>query len=366
MIGETDAVSTWEEARRLPHPPLLVRDPLREYLSAEGFGAGPLTFERIGGGHSNVTYLLHVAGQRLVLRRGPRPPFPPSTHDMLREARILRTLGDAGVPVPRVLAVCDDEGVLGVPFYVMEHLSGVVVTETVPAFLDAPDSRRDLAFAAVDELAALHAVDVADPPLAALGRPDGYLERQVGRFASLWPGVSRRVIPAVDTLADWLVANLPASARASVVHGDYRIGNLMYRETAPVRVLAVLDWEMATLGDPLADLGYFIATYAEAGAVRTPLELTSVTRERGFPGRAELVARYVERTGADVSSLGWYRALALFKAAVFSEAIHTRWLDGEMPGNRFAAALDEGVPMLLAESAAAAGIPADIRPKEGR
>ncbi|WP_460772803.1 phosphotransferase family protein [Microbacterium sp. GXF7504] len=358
----SEIVATSAVAAQLPQPPLLVLEPLRAYLRDVGFAVPTLQATRIGDGHSNVTFLLDLGDRRVVLRRGPRPPFPPSTHDMVREARILRALGEAGVPVPSVLDVCEDEAVLGVPFYLMAHLDGLVVTDAMPALLDAPTDRERLAYAAVDALAALHAVDVTRPAIAGIGRPDGYLRRQVDRFAGLWPAVSRRAIPAVDTMAAWLADHLPDSARASVVHGDYRIGNLMYAPSAPASVLAVLDWEMATLGDPLADLGYFVATYAEPGARATPLELTPVTRLPGFPTRDELVARYVERTGADVSALDWYRALALFKAAVFCEAIHTRWLDGETPGDAFGASLAQGVPALLREAADAAGIAVDLRP----
>lgn len=358
-----DIAGTRAEAERMPRPPLLVIEPLREYLASVGLddGAGPLRARRIGDGHSNITFGIEVAGRCLVLRRGPRPPLPPTTHDMLREARVQRVLAGAGALVPPIVAVCDDPAVLGVPFYVMEHLDGVVVTDRMPPAFDDAAGRRDLVWAAVDALADLHAVDAADPQVASLGRPDGYLARQIDRFAALWPTVSRRAIPAVDVLAAWLAAERPDSARASVVHGDFRIGNLMYEAAAPVRVQAILDWEMATLGDPLADLGYLVATYAAPDAVATPLELTGVTRADGYPSRADLVARYRERTGADLSALHWYRALALWKAAVFCEAIHTRWLDGERPGDTFAPTLERGVPLLLTEAGRAAGITVDVR-----
>ncbi|MGM7671681.1 phosphotransferase family protein [Microbacterium sp. A93] len=352
--ADLEVVRTREEASLLGRPPLLVLDALADHLREVGLGDGDLQWSRIGDGHSNITYLLDVGGRKLVLRRGPRPPLPPSTHDMLREARVQRLLGAAGVPVPEILDVCADESVLGVPFYVMEHLDGDVVTDRMPPALDDAEGRRALPFAAVDTLAGLHALDVSTEGLSTLGRPDGYLRRQVERFASLWPNVSRRTLPEVDRLADWLLANLPVSARASVVHGDYRIGNLMYRREGPASVHAILDWEMATLGDPLADLGYLVATYAEADAVPTPLELTTVTRGEGYPRRADLIERYVERTGADVSALAWYEVLALWKAAVFCEAIYTRWLDGERPGDTFAPTLAQGVPVLLAQAAARA------------
>lgn len=349
-----DVVATADAAASLPHPPLLVRDRLREYLAQQGFTSDGLAWERIGDGHSNITYALEVGGRSLVLRRGPRPPHPPSTHDMLREARIQRLLGAHGVPVPRIVAVCDDPGVLGVPFYLMEHVEGAVITDALPVALAG--SRADIAFAAVDALADLHAIDVSGAEFAALGRAEGYLARQISRFRGLWDAVSTRSTPAIPALADWLEAHRPAESAASVVHGDYRIGNLMFRPGTPVGIAAIFDWEMATLGDPLADLGYFIATYAEAGAVSTPLELTPITRDPGFPERAALIERYVARTGRDLSRLDWYRALALFKAAVFCEAIYTRWRAGERPGDTFAPTLAVGVPTLLREAADAAGI----------
>ncbi|MGY1550615.1 phosphotransferase family protein [Microbacterium sp. A588] len=356
---DLEVVRTWDEAALLDRPPLLVLEPLGERLASvglglAGLGGGEIRWARIGEGHSNVTFLLELAGRRLVLRRGPRPPLPPSTHDMLREARVQRLLAADGVPVPTIVDVCDDESVLGVPFYVMEHLDGEVITDLMPTHLDTDEGRTALPFAAVDALAGLHALDVSAGDLAGLGRPDGYLGRQVERFASLWPKVSRRTLPEVDRVAEWLRDNLPVSARASVVHGDYRIGNLMFRGSGPAEVQAILDWEMATLGDPLADLGYLVATYASPDAAPTPLELTTVTRGEGYPRRAELVGRYVARTRADVSALSWYEVLALWKAAVFCEAIYTRWLDGERPGDTFGPTLEVGVPTLLAAAAAAA------------
>jgi len=359
----SEVVRTRAEADAAHLTPLLVLEPLAEFLGAHGLGGDDLRWARIGEGQSNVTFALETGGRRLVLRRGPRPPLPPSTHDMVREARVQRHLADAGVPVPRILAVCDDASLLGVPFYVAEFVDGVVVTDALPAFLDDAGGRAGLVAAAVDALADLHAVPLVGG-VAELGRPDGYLARQVDRFASLWPTVSRRVIPAVDTLADWLAAELPASARASVVHGDYRLGNLMFASSAPATVRAILDWEMATLGDPLADLGYLVATYADPDAAPTPLELTPVTRGEGFPRRADLVARYVDRTGADPTALPWYQALALWKAAVFCEAMYTRYLAGERPGDTFGPRLERGVPTLLAEAARIAGIAVDAAPAE--
>ena len=350
MIAVADgveAVATWADTAGLERPPLLVVDAVEEYLRGLGFGDGALAWERIGEGHSNVTYAIAYAGRDLVLRRGPRPPHAPSTHDMVREARVQRVLGAAGVPVPVIVAECDDPAVLGVPFYVMERVDGEVITDAVPPPLDDVDGRRGIGFAAVDALADLHAVRVDAGEVATLGRPDGYLARQVGRFAALWDVNSRRSFPAVAELAAWLAERMPETQRAAVVHGDFRIGNLMYAPGTPARVAAILDWEMATLGDPLADLGYFTATYARPGSAPTPLELTPVTRLDGFPETAELVARYAARHPLDLSMLPWYEALAFFKAAVFCEALYTRWLDGQRPGDTFGPTLEDGVPRLL-------------------
>lgn len=335
-----------------PHgpEPLLVLDQLEAWLSEEGIAEGEVSAERIGEGHSNLTYRLTVGSRSLVLRRGPRPPHPPTTHDMVREARIQRLLSQEGVPVPAIVGVHEGTAIMGVPFYVMEDLDGVVITDEVP--LELATDAASIATAAIDALAALHQVDVSRGELAALGRPQGYVERQVRRFATMWPSVSERTFPLVDEMAAWLSAHVPPDGgRASVVHGDFRIGNLMFARSEPVRVQAILDWEMATLGDPLADLGYAVATYAAPGARATPLELTPVTRRPGFASRADLVDRYVAKTGADVSHLGWYQALALFKAAVFCEAIYTRWVRGERPGDTFGPQLASGVPLLLEEAA---------------
>ncbi len=341
-----EVVATRADAARLTLPPLLDVESVTDYLDRHHIGSGDIAWERIGDGHSNITYLITRGDESVVLRRGPRPPHPRSTHDMVREARIQQLVGGAGVSVPRILAICDDTSVLGVPFYVMEFLEGTVITDTIPAPLDSPDQRRATVFAAVDTLVDLHRADVTTGELATFGRPDGYLGRQVKLFSSLWPQNTRRSIPEVASLGDWLRENLPESQRASVVHGDFRLGNLMYASTAPAHVVAILDWEMATIGDPLADLGYLTATYATPGAAPTPMELTPVTREPGYPTPDELVARYQEQLPSDLSALPWYQTLALWKAAIFCEAMYTRWLDGERPGDTFAPTLERGIPAL--------------------
>jgi aminoglycoside phosphotransferase (APT) family kinase protein len=270
---------------------------------------------------------------------------------MLREARVLAALAGRA-RVPRVLGVCPDDDVLDVPFYVMEELHGLVVTDALPPALASAGARRSAGDDLVDALAELHAVDVESAGLSGFGRPDGYLERQVRRFAALWEVNATRDLPLVGELAAWLGASLPVSGAACVVHGDYRLGNVMLERERP-RVLALLDWELATLGDPLADLGYLVATYSDAGSPGTALELSRVTRSDGFPSRAELAERYAERSARAVDALAWYETLALWKAAVFCEGLYGRALRGETT-DAWTRGLEHGVPGLLRAAAATA------------
>ena len=354
MNGPVDVVDTPAEAAALALPPLVVRRPLEAWLDEQGLGRGALGVTRIGEGHSNATFLLERGGARLVLRRAPRPPLPPSAHDMLREARVLTALlGTARVP--RVLAVCAGDEVLGAPFYVMEELRGHVVTEQLPASLRSAEARRRAGDDLVDALVELHAVDIASAGLSDFGRPEGYLERQLRRFSALWEHNATRELPLVAELASWLGDALPHPTEACVVHGDYRLGNVMLELEQP-RVLALLDWELATLGDPLADLGYLVATWSDADSPPTVLDLSPVTRADGFPSRAELVARYARRSERDVGGLAWYEVLALWKAAVFCEGLYGRYLRGET-ADPWTGSLGEGVPGLLRAAAVTAERP---------
>jgi len=359
----TEVVATAAEARRLPSPPLLVLDAVEEFMDARSLGAGEISYRRIGDGQSNVTYQIRRGTDTFVLRRGPRPPLPRSTHDMIREARIQELVRRQGMPVPEILAVCEDEAVLGVPFYIMSFVEGEVITDRIPKTLDSAAQRQATGAAVVDTLVRLHQLDVTSGELSTFGRPEGYLRRQVERFSSLWEINTTRNLHDVDRIAAWLADNIPASQPAAVIHGDYRTGNLMFAPGPPARVTAVLDWEMATVGDPLADLGYLTATYAEQGSSTTALELTSVTRLPGYPDRAQLISRYREQTGADTAALPWYQTLALWKASIFCEAIYTRWLRGERPqDSRFGPSLESGVPRLLEAARQFAGLPASPAP----
>jgi aminoglycoside phosphotransferase (APT) family kinase protein len=345
-MGSPDVVDTPQDASGLEQPPLLVREPLETFLDERGIGSGPVEVERIGEGHSNITFLVRRIDARVVLRRPPRPPLPPSAHDVLREARLLRALEGTPVRVPRVLATGDDD-VLGAPFYVMEELRGSVITTEIPPAIDTPEGRRRIAEELVDALVELHDVDWRACGLEGYGKPSGYLERQLRRFTGLWEHNKTRELPIVEEVGDFLKDNMPASPESTIVHGDYRLGNVMVADDAPPRLVAIFDWELSTIGDPLADVGYLTVTWAQADdpADISFSSLSAATRREGFPGRDELVARYEERSGRAVSALGWYQALALWKAAVFMEGNYKRFTAGSTD-DPYLALFDEGVPAL--------------------
>jgi aminoglycoside phosphotransferase (APT) family kinase protein len=355
----SDIVETAAEADRLAKPPLLVLERVRAFLDGQGLGSGPVRARRIGeGGGSNFTFLLERDVGRFVLRRPPRPPLPPSAHDMVREARLQLALAPQGIRLPTIVAVGEDEAVLGVPFYVMDYLEGHVVTDTLPPGLESEEARRRLGEDLVDVLVEIHAADVTTPELAAFARPGSYNERQVRRFGQLWEINKTREIPAVAEVGRWLAENVPEPLPLSVVHGDYRLGNMMVAPDDPSRIIAVLDWEMGAIGDPRADIGYLLATYTEPGGGPNPLGTSPVTATPGFPSRAELVERYAERSGLAVEPLHWFEGLALWKAAVFCEAIYGRYVRGELGAEDTSAARFElGVPYLAEAAATAIGLP---------
>ena len=336
--------------------PLIVPEQVEIFLDAHGLGSGPVTATRIGdGGGSNFTFLIERSGEKFVLRRPPRPPLPPSAHDMVREAGLQEAIRAAGFArLAEIVAMCEDESVLGVPFYVTRFIEGHVITQELPRGLETEAQRRALGLDLVDALVEIHAADVSSPGLAAFARPGSYLERQVRRFAQLWEINQTRRIPAVDEVGRSLAAQLPEPLPSTVVHGDYRLGNMMVSRDDPTRIIAVLDWEMGAIGDPRADVGYLLATYSEPNGRASALGSSPVTATVGFPSRAELVGRYATASGREVEPLGWFEALALWKAAVFCEAIYGRYIRGELGQEDTRAAMFEtGVP-LLAETALAA------------
>jgi aminoglycoside phosphotransferase (APT) family kinase protein len=348
-----DIVATHAEAERNERVPLLVLEPLAAFLDEHGLGTGPVTAEPVGDGHSNVTYLVRREGREVVVRRPPRPPLPPSAHDVVREARLLRAIQGTAARVPEVLAVCDDEAVIGAPFYVMERIRGEVITKEVPAALDTPQERRRIGEQLIDALVEIHGVDW-QACLEGFGKPSGYLERQVRRFAGLWEHSRTREVEAVERVGAWLAEHIPESGPATIVHGDFRLGNTMFAADAPARLCAVFDWEMATIGDPLADIGYMCATWSEAGDPPVGrFELGRVTRAEGFPTRAELIARYEERSGREVRDLPWYTTLALWKSVVFMEGNYRRAIEGRTD-DPYLKSFGEGVTELAARAEAVA------------
>lgn len=351
-LADDDIVGSWTDVGPDDRPPLVVLEPLLAYLEEQGLGTGPLVITPLGDGHSNVTLLLRRGDQELVLRRAPRPPVPPSAHDMLREARVVGALHRTAVPVPEVLATCDDESVIGVPFYVMRKLEGAAIGATLPDGLNEDRHPQEIATAMVRTLADIHAVDVRDVGLDGLARPTGYLERQVRRFLGLWESNRTRDVPEVEAVGAWLADNLPAQSRTTVVHGDYRLGNLLVSPD-PTRITGVLDWEMATLGDPLADLGFLVATWNEPQDPPSLFDLSPATRLPGFPTRRWLVDEYARASGRDVGALAFYTTLAVWKSVVFMENNYRRAIGGGSD-DPFLLAFGDGV-LELAQRAYALG-----------
>jgi aminoglycoside phosphotransferase (APT) family kinase protein len=325
-LAPDDIVQSRTDAAETAREPLLVLDPLIEFLAAHQLDApDDLTATPVGDGHSNVTFALSTG---VILRRPPRGPLPPSAHDVLREARLLKALQPTTVRTPAVLAVCPDPELIGAPFYVMEQVQGDVVTTELPEPLDNPEQRARIADELIDGLVELHAVDWTSIGLEGFGKPSGYLDRQLRRFLGLWEHNQTRELAQVEQVADWLKANMPDSPPATIVHGDYRLGNTMLASGAPARLIAIFDWEMATIGDPLADLGYMMLHWIQPGDRVGQFALQNVTSLPGFPNREEMIARYEQRSGRSMQALDWYVTLAIWKAIVFMEGNYKRAISG--------------------------------------
>src|SRR3954452_23787306 len=292
--------------------------------------------EVITAGMSNLTYVVTPEGARdsgaVILRRPPTGAVLATAHDMAREHRVISALAPTPVPVPRTLHLCTDPAVLGAPFYVMERVVGVhVVGDLPPGYADEPAQRTAIADGLVDVLADLHSVDYTAVGLADFGRPEGFMARQVRRWTQQWDATRDRDRPGLDALAARLAETVPQTQRSGVVHGDYRLDNCLLDADRPGRIKAVLDWEMSTLGDPLTDIGMMFVYWPEAGEER-PSTLSPVTTLPGFPTRHEVMERYAQRTGADLSDLNWYVGFAFFKFAAIIAGIVARSAAGAMAG----------------------------------
>ena len=296
--------------------------------------------ERIGGGQSNVTCRVVLRDRVVILRRPPPGPLPPRAHDVLREYRVLAALAQAGsVPVPRAITACDDPSVIGAPFFLMEALPGDAIRWQIPPRLAAAPlpTRREIGMQLVDALAALHAVDPAAVGLGDFGPPAGYVPRQIRRWRGQLDHARVRPVPDLDWAADWLEQHQPPEpAQARIVHGDYRLDNVIFTQSPPPKLLGIVDWELATLGDPLADLGWLLAFWRETsdGPHLLPI-LTPVMEQPGFPSRAQLAARYAERTGQTLPDLTFYVVFAMWRMAVLLEGHWARHVRGSAAGFDF-------------------------------
>jgi aminoglycoside phosphotransferase (APT) family kinase protein len=298
----------------------------------------PMEVTQFPGGHSNLTYHVRFGPTELVVRRPPFGPVAPTAHDMAREFRWLAAVNPVYPLAPRVHVLCDDPGVVGSIFYVMERRHGIVVRhEEPPEIKDRPAVRRRVGGSLVDALADLHAIDIEQAGLTHLGKPVGFVERQVRGWSDRWHRSKTTDLPDMDALATWLVTELPPNpTRATIVHGDFKLDNLMLDANDPARLVAVFDWEMAALGDPLVDLGILLAYWVPNAPPEQRDALTTVTTLPGWLTPAELIARYAERSGRDLSTLRFFEVFALFKIAVVIQQIYHRFVNRQTDDPRFA------------------------------
>jgi aminoglycoside phosphotransferase (APT) family kinase protein len=328
-------------------PPLIHEENLRTYLAQQLPGPdAPLELERVKGGHSNETFYITRGEQQLVLRRPPRGPLLPTAHDVLREYRILKALNTTNVPTPRVLLACEDAEVIGAPFYIMERVQGVVIRSQLPEFASDEAGRRALSMQLVDALVDLHAANWRAIGLENLGKPDGYISRQLRRWSDQLERSRRGPLPDLDAVTVWLAQHQPESPPATIVHGDYRIDNVMFAADEP-RVVAIFDWEMATIGDPLADVGYLLSFWREPGEPEPEFasDAWRVMEKPGFMTRAEITDYYAQRSGRKVQDVAFYEALAIWKLAILLEGSYSRHRSGTTD-DPFFAELEKGVPAL--------------------
>jgi aminoglycoside phosphotransferase (APT) family kinase protein len=331
--------------------PLIDPERLAAYLRTQaGLGSDEVQVERHLAGHSNETYLVRAGSRDLVLRRPPRGAFLPTAHDVAREYRVLTALAGTRVRAPRTVLFCDDPAVIGAPFYLMERVPGTVIRDRLPDGLEE-EARRRVGEELVDALVELHAVDWRAAGLEGFGKPSGYLERQVRR----WKGQLEltepltRTVPDLHRAGEWLETHVPPSGEPTIVHGDYKLDNVAFDLQGGPRLTAILDWEMSTVGDPLADVGWMLSFWREPGdPAEFVLDEQTVTRQPGFGTRRDLLDRYRERSGREVgdeSQLSFYLVLAVWKLAILLEGSHARHLAG-MTDDPFFSYLEEGVPAL--------------------
>jgi aminoglycoside phosphotransferase (APT) family kinase protein len=320
---------------------------LEAWLRAHLPGAdGPLSVRQFGGGKANLTYLLRFgashSAREFVLRRPPLGPIPPGAHDMRREHRVLSVLHKRYPLAPQSLLLCEDESVIGAVFIVEERRHGFVIRDDIPSeFAGRPDLNRRIGDALIDALADLHLVPPGEVGLNDLGRPEGFLERQLSGWAKRWHAAqggveAARAASEMAPVIAWLERRLPNSPAAALLHNDYRLDNCLLDAADPAQIVAVLDWDMCTQGDPLADLGYVLNYWVEPGDPKDWRRIAAMpTWREGFPSRAEAIARYAARTGFDLAAIGWYQVFAAFKLAVIIQQIYIRYVRGQTQDRRF-------------------------------
>lgn len=330
---------------------LVPEEALRRWIGDSLPGEGPFSLTRVTTGHSNELFALERGGHSWLLRRPPRVANAPGAHDMAREHRILAALDGTDVPHAKPVLFCEDPEVIGAPFFVMEKIDGVALYDSIPEAISGPDQRRRVGEELFDTLASLHNVDWNGIGLGDLGRPDGFTERQVPRWMKQLASYQTRPLPDLEEAGRLLEASVPTMQRAALIHGDYGLHNVLFRASEPVELLAVLDWETATIGDPLMDLGYLLGLWLEGDE---PQRWTSTALPYpidGYPPRRDMALRYAERTGLDLSEIQWYRAVAQLRIACILEGAYTRYARGDAD-DPFLARLGEMVPNHAAYSLA--------------
>lgn len=307
-----------------------------DWMRKEGLGNGEISnLQRLTGGTQNILLRFSSAGRDYVLRRPPEHPRPESNRTMQREATVLRALAGSDVPHPGFIALCEDHDVLGVTFYLMDPVEGFNPVSGLPDLhAGSPEIQHRMGLALVEGIAALGALDYRDVGLEDFGRPEGYLQRQVARWMSQLEGYSKvaewpgpQSLPCVDQVARWLEDNQPSEFEPGIMHGDYHLANVMYRSDGP-ELAAIVDWELATIGDPLIDLGWLLATWPDPAESE---HLVSVKPWLGFPTADELITHYGARSTRDLSAIAWYAVLACFKLGILLEGTHARACAGKAP-----------------------------------
>ena len=329
---------------------------LETWMDGEDLSRGaPIELRRITTGHSNELFEVTRGDTRLALRRPPATPLAPTAHDMTREFRVLSAIVGSGhpVPVPRPVRLCDDDSVIGAPFYLMELVEGVTPRHEIPKTLEHSGVGGELAYALIDVLSAIHSIDWQAAGLEGFGRPSGYLDRQIARWSGQLESYRVRALPRLDEVGSWLEAHVPPATAPTLIHGDYTAVNVLLALQLPLGIAAVVDWEMATIGDPLVDLGWLLGLWIQAEETRlsgADLGVLGFPDRSDMPTRDDLANRYAARRDADLSHMAWYCAFGLFKLCCVMEGSYARHVAGTSDDAHFAH-LEQSIPQMADRAA---------------